>query len=218
MQKILLKFLVALCLSTACVLAQQPPSPGEHEQLPSHVQRLNRVPVNQEILKVKLPHPKEMLLPNGLAVLVLEQHKLPTVSVTLWIKSGALSDPKEAPGLASFTADLLRDGTGKRSASQIAAELDEIGATLNANAGFGSNLTSINASGLSESVDKLMELASDIVLNPSFPADEIEKYVRREKTNLIRMRTNPGFLARERLHRAVYGVYGAAIVAPTAGS
>ena len=122
------------------------------------IQRLNHVPVNQEILKVKLPHPKEAQLPNGLTLMVLEQHKLPTISVTLWIKSGALSDPKDMPGLASFAADLLRDGTSKRSGTQIAAELDEIGAAFGANAGFGSNLTSITASGLSESADKLMDL------------------------------------------------------------
>src|SRR5205807_401927 len=174
-----LTIFVALCFS-AIVVAQQPQGGGEHEQLPSHVQRLNHVPVNQEILKVKLPHPKEVQLPNGLTLMVLEQHKLPTISVTLWIKSGALSDPKDMPGLASFAADLLRDGTSKRSGTQIAAELDEIGANFGANAGFGSNLTSITASGLSESADKLMDLMSDIVLNPSFPTDEIERYVRRE--------------------------------------
>jgi zinc protease len=218
MQKQILKFLVALCLSTIFVAAQQPQGAGEHDQLPSHVQRLNRVPVNQEILKVKLPHPKEVQLPNGLALLVLEQHRLPTVSITLWIKSGALSDPKDLPGLASFTADLLRDGTSKRSGTQIAAELDEIGATFNANAGSGSSLTSINASGLGESVDKLLDLMSDIVLNPSFPADELERYVRREKTSLIQLRTNPGFLARERFNRAVYGDFPAAILAPTVDS
>src|ERR1700674_3703131 len=115
MKKRMFKFLIALCLTTACVPAQQPPSAVDSQQLPSHVQRLKRVPVNPEILKVKLQHPKEVRLPNGLTVLILEQHKLPTVSFSLWIKSGALSDPKEMPGLASFTADLLRDGTGKRS-------------------------------------------------------------------------------------------------------
>jgi predicted Zn-dependent peptidase len=218
MQKQILRFLVALALSTALISAQQPQSAGEHEQLPSHVQRLNRVPVNQEILKVKLPHPKEVRLPNGLTLLVLEQHKLPTLSITLWIKSGALSDPKDMPGLASFTADSLRDGTTKRSSTQIAAELDEIGATFNGFAGFGSNFTSLNASGLSESVDKLMDLMSDMVLNPSFPADELEKYVRREKTVLVQQRTDPGFLARERFNRAVYGDFPAAILSPTSES
>ena len=218
MQKRLLNFLVVLTLTATCAFAQQPPSAVDNQQLPTHVQRLNRVPVNPEILKVKLPHPKEVHLPNGLTVLILEQHKLPTVSFSLWIKSGALSDPKDMPGLASFTADLLREGTAKRSTSQIATELDELGATFNSGAGFGSNLTSINASGLSDSADKLMDLMSDIVLNPSFPADELGRFVRREKTSLVQMRTNPGFLARERFNRAVYGDFPAAILSPTTDS
>src|SRR5205807_5546551 len=147
MQKTLFLFIAALFFFAAYACAQAPG--GEHQQLPSKVQRLNRVPVNQEILKVKLPHAKEVQLPNGLTLLVIEQHKLPTVSYVLWVKSGALADPKDMPGLASFTADLLREGTAKRSASQIATELDELGATFAANAGFGSNLTVVNAGGLS---------------------------------------------------------------------
>ena len=129
----------ALCLLTAGLFAQQPQPQGpggDTKQLPSKVERLNKAPVNDEILKVKLPHPVEVTLPNGLSILVLEQHHLPTVYFSLWIKSGALSDPKDAPGLASFTADLLRDGTAKRNSTQIATELDELGATFNADAAF----------------------------------------------------------------------------------
>ena len=98
----------AFFLFAAGLFAQQPQVPGaDTKQLPSKVQRLNKAPVNNEILKVKLPHPVEVALPNGLTMLVLEQHRLPTVYYGLWIKSGALSDPKDTPGLASFTADLL---------------------------------------------------------------------------------------------------------------
>src|SRR5438874_422735 len=67
------------------------------------VQRLNRAPVSKEVLQVKLPRPTQFQLPNGLTVLVLERHKLPTVNFALWIKSGSLQDPKELPGLAKFT-------------------------------------------------------------------------------------------------------------------
>ena len=105
MRKQILTIFVALCFS-AIVVAQQPQGGGEHEQLPSHVQRLNHVPVNQEILKVKLPHPKEAQLPNGLTLMVLEQHNLPTISVTLWIKSGALSDPKDMLALLKTTLEV----------------------------------------------------------------------------------------------------------------
>ncbi|HLJ27573.1 MAG TPA: pitrilysin family protein [Candidatus Angelobacter sp.] len=201
-------------LSAAMAVAQQPAT-GDAKQLPSKVQRLNRVPVNNEILKVKLPHPTEVSLPNGLTILVLEQHKLPTIYCGLWIKSGALSDPAEMPGLASFTATLLRDGTARRNSTQIATELDELGATFNADAVFGANLTVIASSGLSESTDKLMDLMSDIVLNPSYPADEWERFSRQERARLVQMRANPGFLARERFARAVYKDFPAAIESTT---
>jgi zinc protease len=219
MVKKLFSATIALCLATAALYAQQPQGPGgDTKQLPSKVQRLNKAPVNNEVLKVKLPHPVEVTLPNGLTMLVLEQHRLPTVYYSLWIKSGAISDPKDAPGLASFTADLLREGTAKRNSTQIATELDELGATFNADAAFGSNLTTIQSSGLSQSADKLMDMMSDIVLNPSFPAEELQKYQRQEGARLFQQRTNPGFLARERFMRAVYGDFPAAVQAPTVDS
>lgn len=212
------RFFVLLILFgfvAATLSAQQP---GENKQLPSKVERLNRAPVNKEVLKVKLPHPAELSLPNGLTVLVLEQHRLPTIYVSLWIKSGAISDPKDAPGLASFTADLLRDGTAKRSSTEIATELDELGATFNANAPFGANLTAIQVTGLSASTGKLMDLMSDIVLNPTFPADELEKYRRQEKARLVQMRANPAFLARERFAKAMYGDFPASVQSATSES
>ena len=207
-----------VCLSVGIAMAQQP-APGtaaaDERQLPSKVHRLNKAPINHDILQVKLPRPAEITLPNGLTILVLEQHRLPMVYYSLWIKSGALSDPEDMPGLALFTAHTLREGTAKRTVNQISAELDERDADFNADAAFGSNLTSITCSGLTESADKLMEIMGDLVLNASFPADGVHKYLRLERTRLFRQRTDPDFLARERFHRAVYGDFGASIIAPT---
>ena len=187
---------------------------ADTNRLSSKVKRLNKVPINHDILKVKLPHPVEVTLPNGLSVLILEQHRLPTVSYSLWIKSGALSDPKDMPGLASFTADLL-DATSKRDTIQIASELDEMGARFHADAAYGTNCTTITSSGLTESADRVMEIMSDIVLNASFPAGDLRAYQRREGGRLFRQRVNPDFLARERFNRAAYGDFGAAILSPT---
>src|SRR5215467_14820725 len=100
MLKKILTLNFVLFMFAAGLFAQQPQGPGaDAKQLPSKVTRLNRAPVNNEILKVKLPHPAEFQLPNGLTVLVLERHKLPTINCSLWIKSGALSDPADIPGL-----------------------------------------------------------------------------------------------------------------------
>jgi zinc protease len=160
----------------------------------------------------------EVELPNGLTLLVLEQHRLPTIVCALWIKAGAISDPREMPGLASFTADLLREGTAKRNSAQIATELDELGATFTANAPFGDDITFVQSSGLSATAGKLMDLMSDLTLNPTFPEEEIEKYRRREMAALTQQRSSPGFLAQERFARAVYGDFPASVQSPTADS
>ena len=84
MSKKILLLISALLIPAAGMLAQGPQGQGDSKQLPSKVQRLNKAPVNNEILKVKLPHPTEVALPNGLSLLILEQHRLPTVYFGLW--------------------------------------------------------------------------------------------------------------------------------------
>lgn len=181
----------------------------------SKVERLNRAPVNKEVLRVKLPRPRETKLANGLTVLVLERHILPTVAFSLWVKTGALADPKDLPGLAKFTAEMLREGTAHRTSAQVAAEVDSIGASLGASAEFASNISTINASGLVTNVERLLDLMSDIVLNPTFPADDLRKYQERELAQLERERSSPGFLAQEKFYQVLYRDFPASVSSPT---
>jgi len=193
--------------------------PARSKEIPlSKVVRLNRAPVNKEILRVKLPRPREIKLDNGLDVLVLERHKLPTVDFMLWIKTGALNDPQDLPGLAKFTADMLREGTTHRTSAQIARDIDDIGASLGASANFGRDVSIVTASGLVENTDRILELLSDVVMNPTFPDDELDKYKKRQLADLQQMRSEPGFLARERFFHVLYRNFPAAEVAPTAES
>jgi predicted Zn-dependent peptidase len=179
------------------------------------VQRLNRAPMNKEVLQVSLPRPNKIALSNGLTLLFLERHKLPTIAASIWIKTGALSDPKELPGLASFAADMLREGTGKRTSEQVSGELDSIGGDLSTEARFQQGTTTVNISGLVDSADRLMELMSDIVIHPSFPESELEKYKKRRQSRLEEDRSQAGFLAREKFYGVLYGDFPASVVAPT---
>ncbi|HEV2175769.1 MAG TPA: pitrilysin family protein [Terriglobia bacterium] len=187
----------------------------QHEASVSKVVRLNRAPVSKEILKVTLPRPTVTKLPNGLTVLVLEQHKLPTVAFNLWIKSGAMSDPQDIPGLASFTADMLREGTSHRTSAQLATDVDQIGASLNASAPFGSNTTTVAASGLSPNTEQIFGILSDVVLNPTFPADELDKYKKRQLADLEQEKSQPSFLGREKFRQALYRDFPAAVTSAT---
>jgi zinc protease len=203
-------FLVVLVLGSVAI-AQQ----GDKSVSAKAVQRLNRAPVNKAVLQVKLPRPVEKQLPNGLTVLVIPQHKLPTINVEMWVKAGALSDPKDLPGLAKFTAEMLKEGTAKRTSSQMASEADEIGAHISADANFGYGTTSVVAAGLVDTVDRMFELVSDMVLNPVFPTQELDKYKARLLPELEQQRSEPDFLGREKLHQVVYGDFPAAVVSAT---
>ncbi len=205
---------VAICLA-ALTSARATAQGGEKGTASSEVQRLNRAPVNKEVLRVKLPRPRQIKLANGLTVLVLEQHKLPTVAFTLWVETGALADPKDLPGLAKATAEMLREGTAQRSSAQLASDVDGLGASLAASADFGGDTTTINGSGLSESTDRLLELMSDVVLNPTFPPDEFAIYQKRQLAQVEQMRSRSAFLAQERLHKVLYGDFAAAVVTAT---
>ncbi len=149
---------------------------------------------------------------------MLEQHKLPTVTLALWVKTGALADPKDLPGLAHFTAGMLREGTTHRTSAQLAADVDDLGASLSASANFGSSVSIVSASGLVENVDRILELTSDVVLNPTFPSDELEKYKRRQLAELEQERSSPEFLGREKFHQVLYRDFPAAVVSPTPDS
>ena len=216
MKRIAWILFVAFCLANlggTTALAQG--LGGEKGTAVSEAQRLNRAPVNKQVLRVKLPRPRETKLANGLTVLVLEQRRLPTVAFTLWVKTGALADPKDMPGLAKATAEMLREGTAQRTSAQLAADIDGLGASLMATAEFGANISTVSASGLSQSTDRLLELMSDVVLDPTFPADEFAIYQRRQLAQVEQMRSRSAFLAQERFHKVLYGDFAASVVSAT---
>lgn len=208
--------LVALITPFASTTAQQQP-PGQDKAMSrSKVERKNRAPVSKEILRVKLPKPVEATLPNGLTVLVLEDHRFPVVTTTLQISgAGPIFEPADKPGLANITAQMLREGTSTRSSRQIAEEIDKLGATLNANSGFGSAAAILSASGLSDNFDEWFGLLTDVLLKPAFPAEEFTKLKGRLKTQLVQQRTQPFFLAEERFRQVVYGKHPASVYSTT---
>jgi predicted Zn-dependent peptidase len=178
-----------------------------------------KAPVNKEVLKVKLPRAQETTLKNGLQVVLLESHKVPTFNMQLVVLSGGLSDKADYHGLATFTAGLLREGTSKRSSKEIAEQVDALGATLTANSGLSSMTSTVNTGGLIENLDQTLDLFADVIRNPTFPQAEVDKYKTRTLAQLQFQRSIPQFLAAEQFQRAIYGAnHPAALVAPPADS
>ncbi len=191
--------------------------PADDKTIPtSKVERLNRAPVSKDILKVKLPRPIETTLPNGINLMILEDHRFPLVTVQFDIEgAGPMYEPAGVPGLAGATARLLAEGTKTRTSKQIAELIDSLGASLSSSAGFGSGSTVVAASGLSDTFEQWFALAADVLLHPNFPADELAQYQARAKSALLQQRSQPGFLAFQTMSRALYGTYPAAVVSAT---
>lgn len=217
---------LALALGLVCAALVAPALPQQPAAAPagqdkavsrSKVERKGRAPVSQDVLRVNLPKPLEAKLDNGLTVLILEDHRFPVVAVRLNISgAGPLFEPAGATGLANLTAAMLREGTKTRTSRQLAEEIERLGASLNASSGYGSASAALNASGLSDNFAQWFALFTDVLLNPSFPADELGKLKTRLKTQLKQQRTQPFFLANERFSQAVYGKHPAATVTTTA--
>ena len=177
-----------------------------------------KAPVNKNILKVQLPKAQEATLKNGLKVVLLESHKIPTFTMQMVVLSGGLSDPADYRGLASSTASLIREGTAKRSSKEISEQIDAIGASIFSNSGLSSMTSTVTVGGLVENMDQILDIFADVVRNPSFPQDEINKYKTRTLTNLQVQRTSPQFLAQEQFSKAIYGDHPAGLVSTPAES
>ena len=180
------------------------------------VVKKGKVPVSTALPMIKLPKAAEADLPNGLHLLVLEDHRLPQISFTIYLPgAGGYYDPADQPGLATFTAGLMREGTATRTSEQISQQLEVMAATLNVGATVSGPEATIGGSCLTEQFDKLLDLASDVLLHPTFPDEEIARYKQRLRTQLVQQRTIPGFLAQEMFQGAVYGTHPASRVSTT---
>ena len=143
------------------------------------------------------------VLPNGLVVLHTEKHALPIVMMTLLIKVGEINESANKAGLAYLTAELLTEGTKQRNALGVSEEIEFIGASLDASAER--DYTTISLSVLKKDINKGFDLFSDILLNPTFPQEEIERKRKLIKGFLRQQEEDPSFLAGLAFRKEVFG-------------
>src|SRR5262249_3462833 len=123
--------------------------------------------------------------------------------------AGGYYDPDDRPGLAGFVAAMLREGTATRTSEQISEALETMGASLFVGAGASSTNGQVTGSALTKNLTPLFDIASDVLLHPSFAAPEWDRYRARTKPSYVQVRTNPNFLANERFNEAVFGSHPA---------
>ncbi len=152
-------------------------------------------------------------LSNGLEVILAESHTIPKFHGELFFRSGNAAAIDHGPGLAEMTAAVLRTGTAKRASRQIEEDLRRIGADLASSAG--ADNSAISFAGLSELAEPLLGLVNELARDAVFPEAEFERE-RRQKLEEVKLeRTQPGFLASERLRKVLFEAHPYAQVSPS---
>ena len=152
---------------------------------------------------LKLPAVRTATLPNGLVLSVVEIHKVPVVDVSLVLDAGAIRDPGNLPGLATFTATMLQQGAGRRSALDIADETAFLGAQFSTTSGF--DFATVTLHVPKRRLAAGLDLLSDVVLRPTFSDSEVTRQRELRRTQLIQQRDEPTQVANVAFPAIVYG-------------
>ena len=190
--------LLALLALAAC--ATVPSRPGS----PAATTGESAVPPLGPPAELKLPAQQKFTLGNGLSVRLVEYHRLPIVALHLvLLEGGAARDPATLPGLASFTAAMVTEGTKSRTAFQLSDELGSLGASLNAGASM--DAAYVSGYGLSRHLSRLLDLLADVTANPSFPGSDFFRLQDQRRVGLIQQRDQPGAVASKTFARLYWG-------------
>ncbi len=156
--------------------------------------------------RVDFPPFQERTLTGGARLLVVTQGEVPYVTINVVLRGGSAVDPADRVGLAAFAAQLLTKGTPTRSADDIAEAMDFVGGSLDASTG--SDWTTVSLGVLESDLADGLALLADVVMNPTFPEDELDLVRTRGLSGLQASLAQPAVRASRAFTRAVYGEHG----------
>ena len=136
-------------------------------------------------------------LGNGLKVAVFRDARLPVVQLQILVPAGSIQEPATGAGVAALTASLLTRGTTSRTAQALADEVDRLGATLSASTTR--DYATVGGSFLARDFDLALDLLGDVVLNPVFPLEDVDRLRTETVSQVIQSRQNAGALADDHL-------------------
>lgn len=150
----------------------------------------------------RLAEPRELTLPNGLKVVLVEYGQVPKATISLVVRSGNANESKSQVWLADLTGDLMQEGTATRSAEQVANEAAAMGGQVFV--GVGLDQTTIQGDALSEFVPRMIALVADVARNPRFPESELARLKGDLLRNISIQRSQPQTQALEEFRRIMY--------------
>jgi zinc protease len=153
--------------------------------------------------RVSLPPILTRQLPNGLKLMIVEQHELPLADFVLLVGSGGTVDPAGKTGVANLTSSMLREGTTTRKSLDIADQIAFLGINLSPTSSWESSTLSLHTP--TAQLDSALALFADVALHPSFPANEFERIRKTRLTELLQLRDQGPAIANIAFPAIIYG-------------
>jgi len=173
----------------------------------------NTVPELATEREVRWPKRSKSKLANGLKIILLESHTIPKFHGELYFRSGNAAAASRGTALAEMASTMVRTGTTKHSSRELEELLRGLGADLSVSAG--QDNSAISFAGLSDHAEPLLQLVDELAREATFPTAEFERE-RRQKLEEVKLeRTQPGYLAGERLRKILFGNHPYAQISPT---
>lgn len=191
---------LAACGGAPVTTTSTPTPPGPVLSAPID---LTKPPLLAAPPTLRLPPITTRQLPNGLKIVVVEQHELPLAEVILQVRTGGEADPSGKAGAAGLTAAMLTEGTTSRSALQIADQAAYLGVRLNAGSGWEQSTLALHAPTIQ--LDSAMALFADVALRPAFSAADLERVRKVRLTALQQLRDRGPAIADRAFAAAVFG-------------
>ena len=184
--------------------SSSPGNPNGTGVVPSGVTLVPQRPALGAPKAFHFPDAATRTLPNGLRVFVVHDGREPEVAVQLVIMSaGTIKDQPSMPGVAQMTANMLTQGTEKRSAQQIAKAIDFVGGSLNASAD--ADATEVSLAIVKKDLGTGLDLMSDVVLHPAFKANELDRQREQLLSNFDVEYSDPDYLATGVFNKVLFG-------------
>lgn len=153
--------------------------------------------------KVTLPPIVTKQLPNGLKLMIVEQHELPLADFILVTGTGGTMDPSAKGGVANLTSAMLTEGTTTRNSLQIADQIAFLGIGLSASSDWDASTVSLHTP--TAQLDSALALFSDVALHPAFPAADFDRLKKNRLTTLLQLKDRPTAIADQAYASILYG-------------
>ncbi len=165
-------------------------------------ERANGPPMPDSFPEVGFDKFQRSELSNGLQLLLVQRDAVPVVDFSLVLDAGYAADANTRMGTANLALSMLDEGTGKLDALEISDRLAQLGATLSASSNLDQSIVQLSA--LSQNLQESLELYADVVLNPSFPENELARLKKQVLAGIQREQASPFALAQRIMPRLLY--------------